>query len=158
MMISKSIIALGVLLTVVFSFGMGQQAFAIINPVQDYATVSYNNATNQVNVDWDFNNLPPFTECLVKGDLTFHLDINNALPIEPNTSFMPLFYSMDSTTPVQLESIENSEQIAEEISCNGNVRIDLDDIMEHPLNEDLDPDLEMYITFILKRMMAGFQA
>jgi len=88
-------------------------AFAIsageeYEPTQPNALVSYNNATNQINVSWDFDNIPNDRKCFLKSDLYYHQDLNIHEFADYVRSFTPNFYSATSNTPVLYENVHGN--------------------------------------------------
>lgn len=139
--------AMGV--SLIFSFV--PSAFATIGagsefePTQPNAYASYNNSTNQVQVNWNFDTLPVDTKCLLKGDVRYDEDLNDPLTAEDaSISFIPIFYSAVLSSPVILE---DNTLLAEEVPCTGEMRIDIDTIMNHSENVNAYTDLQIFLTF-----------
>ncbi len=153
--------------TLSFSTVSFDEAFAAadFSPIQTNAYVSYDNSTNQVQVEWDFTtggvNAPE--TCLVKGDFWFFTDLDNAYntdqsdsdtPSDPYfdhvtrvTGFIPINYSVVSSSP---ETVDND--MTEVIPCTGSARIDLDTVMSHESNVYQDgvtprEDLQIFLSF-----------
>lgn len=158
------ILAIGISLI----FSVVPSAYAVAgdefnNPTQTNAYASYNSDTNDVQVQWDFDTLPTDTVCLLKGDFWFYTDLNlthdvtgaeNADPTHADygtytqvTAFIPQYYSVVSSSPT---TATNSD-IAEEVPCQGTTRINIDIIMSHPSNIDVNGnphlDLQIFLTF-----------
>lgn len=124
-------------------------------PTQPNALASYNNATNQVQVSWDFTtggiNAP--TKCLLKGDFWYYNDLNtnhgNSSPTITTyvKSFTPLFYSPVTSAPVSIQAVRESNAYAEEVPCTGDMRIDIDTVMNHSQNVNNYLDLQIFLTF-----------
>jgi len=119
-------------------------------PTQPNAVASYNNATNQVQVNWDFTNSTlgsAPTTCLLKGDVTYNEDLESDQGTNgeiKSSSFIPLFYSAVTQAPVILEAGNLS---AEEVPCTGNMRIDIDTVMSHSTNVNNSEGLQIFLTF-----------
>lgn len=142
---------------------MVSSAFADHTATQPNANVSYNSLTNEVQVDWDFTTGPNApTTCLLKGDMWFFTDLDNAFNTDqsnsddPNhqyynhltriTGFVPTHYSVVSSTPTTFQTI------SEVIPCQGSTRIDIDIVMSDPSNVKLDgvtprEDLQIFLSF-----------
>ena len=73
---NQSIIGLSLVTVFLLSFGLAEDAFAVFSPTQPNAYVSYDNSTNQIQVDWDYTtggvNAPE--TCLLKGDFWFYTE------------------------------------------------------------------------------------
>jgi len=157
------VLAIGVSLT--FSFipsadAIGNKEY---EPTQPNAFASYNNATNQVQVEWDFTTNDSITgtgaptTCLLKGDFWYYTDlaneydvegVDNADPLHADyqtytriSAFIPIHYSVVSSNPTIINTI------SEVIPCSGNTKIDLNSIMSNSLNTLNHLDLEIFLTF-----------
>jgi len=132
-------------------------AFAITagpeyTPTQPNALASYDNVKNQITVTWNFDNLPVNTTCLLKGDFVWYEDLNDkhttgvsGVDWDKVTGFIPLQYAVVSPTPV---TINATTIYTEVIPCtDGNMRIDIDTIMNHSLNINNYKDLEIFLSF-----------
>jgi len=126
------------------------------SPTQTNAYASYNNSTNQVQISWDFNTLPANTKCFLKGDINFHENMNVDGVNTSVASFIPIYYSAVTSTPVQITAVDQDQQ-AEEISCTGDMRIDIDTIMSHSTNTENYPDFEAFLTFYVPNSGENFE-
>jgi len=148
----------------VFGINAGEE----YTPTQPNALASYNNINNQITVTWDFDNLPvDTTTCLLKGDFVWQEDLNRNFNVTPaqnelnnvfdkSTSFIPLQYSTVSPTPI---TINSTTMYTEIIPCtNGNMRIDIDTIMNHSLNINNYKDLQIFLTFYVANSNGGFSS
>jgi len=159
------VLAIGV--SLIFSLvPSADAATAGFSPVQPNAFASYNNSTNEVQVEWDFTtggvNAPE--NCLLKGDFWFFTDLNNAYNTDQSDSddpnhryydhltkikgFTPIHYSVVSSSP----TIVGPEKVTEVIPCQGSTRINLDTVMSHSSNVKLDgvtphQDLQIFLSF-----------
>jgi len=118
------------------------------NPTQTNAYASYNSDTNQVQIEWNFTTLPADTVCLLKSDVRYNENHNDADGLENYTSsFTPLYYSPLTATPVAIQAANNAADYAEEVSCTGDMRIDMNTIMNHSQNINNYPDSQIFLTF-----------
>ena len=148
------VLAIGLSLT--FSFIPSAYA-ANFSPVQPNAYASYNNVTNEVQVEWDFTTggVDAPVTCLLKGDFYFYTDLNtthdptgvSGVDYDKVKGFIPIHYSVVSSSP----TIVGTEKKTEVIPCQGNMRIDIDTVMIHPSNIDLNGnshlDLQIFLSF-----------
>lgn len=123
-----------------------------VTPTQTNAYASYNIATNDVQVEWDFDTLPADTVCLLKGDFWYYndlaVDYGNNAPADQIKSFTPLYYSPVTSNPTTFQAVNGEpDAYAEETSCSGSLRIDLDTVMNHSQNVNNYNDLQIFLTF-----------
>jgi len=153
-----SVICISFATVLLLSFGFTDfDAFAAFTPTQPNAYVSYDNSTNQVQVEWNFTTGDadaPVT-CLLKGDFWFYTDLNNkygsngvsGVDYDKVKGFTPIHYSVVSSSP----TIVGPEKVTEVIPCTGSTRIDLDTVMSHESNVDLNGnphlDLQIFLSF-----------
>jgi hypothetical protein len=121
-------------------------------PTQPNAFASYSNATNQIQVSWDFDTLPADTKCFLKGDVSYNTDLSlgGNTPQTDSASFIPRFYSPITASPVLFDSANKDDdvnQYAEEVSCTGETRIDIDTLMNHSQNTNNQLDMQIFLTF-----------
>jgi len=148
----------------VFGINAGEE----YTPTQPNALASYDNLKKQITVTWDFDTFPiDTTTCLLKGDFVWHEDLNRNYNVTPpqnelnnvydkTTSFIPLQYAVVSPTPT---TINATSIYTEVIPCtNGNMRIDIDTIMNHSLNINNYKDLQIFLTFYVPNSNGGFSA
>ena len=127
-------------------------AFAEFTPTQPNAVAIYDNTTDELTVNWDFNSLSVDSRCAIKGDFNFNNDANFApLDVDLHTSYIPSLYSPFGSSPVILGS---SSIVAEEISCTGSLTINLGDIVNDSLvsseiNVDDLPSFDMFMSFYI---------
>ncbi len=115
---------------------------------QPNALASYNNATNQVQVNWDFTISPAPTTCFLKGDVWYYKDLNDDVNVNNLVrSFTPLFYSAVTSTPVIIQATNDDVNFVEEVPCVGDMRIDIDTIMNHSQNTNNYQSLGIFLTF-----------
>jgi len=149
-----SILFFSLTTVLLLSFGLADDAFATadFSPVQPNAYVSYNNSTNEVQVNWDFNTggVDAPVTCLLKGDFVWHEDLNNkhtsgvsGVDYDKVNGFIPIHYSVVSSNP----TIIGDTKTTEVIPCQGSTRIDLDTVMNHSENINNYLDLEIFLSF-----------
>ena len=132
------------------SFGLSNEVFAAAGseytPTQPNAFASYSNATNQVQVSWDFDAMTPGDKCLIKMDIDYQSRAtHDYVPIQKISHYIPDYYSAISSSPTL---IGNDGSYAEEVDCeDASLRIDLDTIMNDPLNIHGLDNLMIYLTF-----------
>jgi len=136
--------------TSVIFLGYGAESFTSLHTTQSNALASYNNTTNQISVDWNFNTLDPGTRCAIKADFNFNDNINTATDTSVN-HFIPTYYSTVSSTPVLLDAINNpgNGYYGEEINCSESFKIDVDTILNHPTNTQSLIGFDAFITFYI---------
>ena len=161
---SSSITILSLTIVLLLSFGLNDDAFAVTSefskPTQQNAYVSYNNATNQISVSWNFDTLPVYShgkldgqpaKCAIKGDFYFESDSAISTPNETTkvNAFIPLYYSVITSSPVTITASNDSDanQVSEEIPCTGSFKIDMNAIMSSEANNTPRPDVSIYLTF-----------
>ena len=109
------------------------------DPIQPNAIGSYDSGLNQISISWNFtatnsagDGAP--TKCLLKGDFNFNDNVNyDPLDSSYFNSFTPTYYSV-SSNPVTFEAHNHIGNFAEEVSCTGNLLIDVDSILNHETN------------------------
>jgi len=153
---NRNLIGISLVTVFLLSFGLAEDAFAIsagseFTPTQPNANVSFDNATKQIQVDWNFTtggvNAPE--TCLLKGDFVWYEDLNAkhtsgkaGVDYDKTTGFIPIHYSVVSSNPTVVDTL------SEEIPCeNGSIRIDIDTIMSHSENINNYEDLEIFLSF-----------
>lgn len=135
-------------------------------PTQPNAFASYNNATNQVLVSWDFNTLPDYTtgsltgtpaKCAIKGDFdfqsnpTYSHENSEGIKDAKINGFIPRFYSVVTSSPVQLQAQDLllPEQKGEEIPCTGSFTMDMNTIINSEPNKYNLENVQIFLTFYL---------
>lgn len=156
--LNRSLIGISLVTVFLLSFGLAEDAFAIsagseFTPTQPNANVSFDNATKQIQVEWDFTTggVDAPETCLLKGDLNYYENLNDnwssgvsGVDYDRVRGFIPLYYSVVTATPVPLVLGGGA---AEEVPCTGDIRIDLDTVMSHSQNINNYKDLELFLSF-----------
>ena len=142
-------------------------AFAVLdssefnNPHQPNVVASFNNGTNQVSVQWNFDSLPVYTngiligqsaKCAIKGDFDF--EPNPTFGTNDNISkveaFIPLYYSAITSSPVTITASNQPQaqsQVSEEIPCTGSFKMDMNAIMSSETNNTPHPNVSIFLSF-----------
>lgn len=150
---SNQSIFLIILTTCVLLLGMTVESYADAGPeytpTQPNAVASYDSLNNQIQVEWDFNSLPADTTCLLKGDISYNENLAGSGQEDAIPSFTPRFYSPITSTPVTFEAANapDKNQFAEEVSCTGETRIDIDTLINHSENTNNFSDMQIFLTF-----------
>jgi len=115
-------------------------------PTQPNALSSYNNATNQIQISWNFDRMDAGDKCVIKMDIEYQARATvDEVPRVNTPHYIPNHYSAISSSPTLLG---NSGSYAEQVDCeNASFRIDMDTIMNSPLNPDNLDNVLMFLTF-----------
>jgi len=139
------ILTSGILFEDAFAIGAGTE----YTPTQTNAYASYTNSTNQIQISWNFNTMTPGDKCVIKADIEYQdRATNDHVPPAKISHYIPIYYSAISSAPTLIDIAANSGQYGEEVDCeNDSFRIDLDTIMNSPLNIYNLDSLLIFLTF-----------
>jgi len=135
-------------------------AFAGLISDQPDSFTTFDNTTDELIVNVNFNTLPSTIFCFMKTDIYFIEDLNDDNSGDVNIgAFTPRFYSPISATP-EIISASNSlavSYVGEEIPCIGELKFDMSAIMNNSQNPDNYPDALLFITIYASNFQDSFE-